>query len=406
MNLLIADQFHSSALEELYTLPLTTHYEPNLTEEELEEKIAEVSILVVRSTPVTAKMIAAAKSLHLIVRAGTEYNTIDVQAASKRGIYVAHVPGKNATAVAELVFGLLLSLDRRIPDAVNSLRNGSWERSPFKKAEGLYGKSIGIAGLGATGKEVAYRAKAFGLRVIAFSRRLTHARAHELGVQAVGSIEELAKQSDILTIHLPLTEKTKGLISQKIFDLLPERAIFINVARAGIVDYHAMRKAIQSHHLRAAIDVYPNEPQEGNNPYASWFVAPVSDQGFLYGTPHIASATDQAQSAIASEVVHIIRSFVLEGYVPHVVNMLHTSSARFQLIIRMKDRAGVLGNTLTVLKKHGIHVEEVINKGFEGGEATCAKLRILSSPSEACLAEIRAIQQVIHLALIPLPNLA
>src|SRR5580658_8358960 len=195
MRLLIADKLHPRAIEELRTLPLDVVYEPELTKETLQSKLPGVGILVVRSTEVTANAIESAKQLHLIVRAGAEYHTIDVRAASKRGIYVSNCPGKNASAVAELVFGLLLSIDRRIPDGVASLRAGKWERTEYGRSEGLLGKTIGIAGLGAVGREVLHRARAFGLLPMVWSRSLTPARAAELGVAYAPSIDELAARS-------------------------------------------------------------------------------------------------------------------------------------------------------------------------------------------------------------------
>src|ERR1700744_825507 len=155
MRLLIADKLHPRAIEELRTLPLEGVYEPELTRESLETRMPGVGILVVRSTEVTAAAIERAKQLNLIVRAGAEFATIDVRAASKRGIFVANCPGRNASAVSELVFGLAIALDRRIPDAVASLRAGKWERGEFGKAEGLVGKTLVIAGMGAIGREVA-----------------------------------------------------------------------------------------------------------------------------------------------------------------------------------------------------------------------------------------------------------
>src|SRR5277367_527492 len=169
MRLLIADKLHPRAIEELRTLPLEVIYDPEVTKESLEAKIGAVGILIVRSTEVTAEAIDKARQLHLIVRAGAEFSTIDVRAASRRGIYVANCPGKNAAAVAELVFGLLLGVDRRIPDAVASLRAGRWERAKYGGAEGLHGKTIGIAGFGAVGREVAARARGFGMHPVAWS---------------------------------------------------------------------------------------------------------------------------------------------------------------------------------------------------------------------------------------------
>jgi D-3-phosphoglycerate dehydrogenase len=407
MRLLIADKLHPRAVEELRTLPIEVRYEPGLTRDDLAGALAGVGILVVRSTEVTAPAIEAARELHLIVRAGAEFRTIDVRAASKRGIYVANCPGKNAAAVAELVFGLILGLDRRIPDAVASLRAGKWERAEYGKAEGLYGKTIGIAGLGAIGREVAVRARAFGLHPLAWSRGLTAQRANELGVTAVSSIDELAQKSDIFTVHLPLTDRTRQIVSRRVLSLLPKGAIFVNAARADLVDYPALREIAAQKNLRLAFDVYPDEPKGKHEYQTTLFDKPADGSAALvYGTPHIAASTDQAQLAIATETVRIIRSFLLEGNVPHVVNVSGATAARFQMVIRMDDKVGTFANVLNVIKRHGINVEEVTNTVFEGGVASCAKLRIVSRPSETCLSEIRAFDEVLHVDVVTLPNFA
>jgi D-3-phosphoglycerate dehydrogenase len=355
---------------------------------------------------VTAAAIDAAKGLNLIVRAGAAYSTIDVRAASKRGIYVANCPGKNASAVVELVFGLMLALDRRIVDAALSLRSGKWERQEYGKAEGLHGKTLGVAGMGQIGREVALRARAFGLHVVAWSRSLTPSRAAELGVGHAGSIEELASRSQILTLHLALNERTRGVVDRRVLGLLPERAIFINTARADLVDQGALLEAVDKRGLRAGLDVYPDEPR-GTRTFAGKDIFRSSPSGGLvYGTPHIAAATDQAQLSIAAETVRIIRSFLLEATVPNVVNVSSSAAARFQLVIRMMDKVGTFANVLAVLKRHGINVEEVTNTVFEGGVAACAKLRLLTRPTEACLAEIKAFSEVLHVDLVTLPMLA
>ncbi len=405
MRLLIADKLHPRAIEELRALPIEVVYEPELTKESLEAKLPGVGILVVRSTEVTAAAIEKAKTLHLIVRAGASYATIDVRAASRRGIYVANCPGKNASAVAELVFGLLVSIDRRIPDAMASLRANKWERAEYGKAEGLYGKTLGIAGLGDIGKEVAARGKAFGFNVIAWSRGLSAARAADLGVGHATSLEDLASRSNILSVHLPLNERTRGIVNKQVLSRLPARAIFVNTARADLVDWAAMREAVDERGLRVGIDVYPDEPRGSSVYENTLFAAASANKGFIYGTPHIAASTDQAQLAIATETVRVIRSFLVEGNVPNVVNVTH-SVANFQVVIRMLDKVGTLANVLSVLKRHGINVEEVTNTVFEGGGASCAKLRVVSRPSEACLQEFRAFDEVLQVDVVTLPNLA
>ncbi len=406
MRLLIADKLHPRAIEELRTLPVTVEYEPDLTREALEAKLPGVGVLIVRSTEVTAKAIEGATSLNLIVRAGANYTSIDTRAASRRGIYVANCPGKNAAAVAELVFGLMVSLDRRIVDAMIGLRGGEWLRAEYGKAEGLYGKTLGIAGLGAIGREVATRAKAFGMPVIAFGKSLTAARAADLGVGWVPSIEDLARKSQVLTLHMQLTERTKKIVSERVLAAMPEHGILINTARAELIDHEALKAAVVNRRLRVALDVVPDEPR-GNTKYPVGFFGPATaDGGFIYGTPHIAASTDQAQLAIASEAVRVVRSFLLEGEVPNVINVLSSSVAHFQVVIRMLDKVGTFANVLNVIKRHGINVEEVTNTIFEGGGAACAKLRVLSRPSEACLREIRAFEEVLHVDVVTLPNLA
>jgi D-3-phosphoglycerate dehydrogenase len=406
MRLLIADKLHPRAIEELRSLPLEVVYEPELTRESLETRLQGVGVLIVRSTEVTAAAINNAKHLNLIVRAGASFNTIDVRAASMRGIYVANCPGKNASAVAELALGMMVALDRRIPDAVASLRAGRWERQEYSKAEGLQGKTLGVAGLGAIGREVAHRAKCFGLNVLAWSRSLTPTRATELGVGWVASLDELASKSHILSLHLALVDRTRRIVNRRVLGLLPERAMVVNTARADLVDNEALFAAAEQRGLRVALDVFPDEPR-GSKTFASpEILKSYPSGGLVYGTPHIAAATDQAQLAIATETVRVIRSFLLEGMVPNVVNVSSSSAARFQIVIRMMDKVGTFANVLAVLKRHGINVEEVSNTIFEGGVAACAKLRLQSRPTEACLAEIKAFDEVLHVDLVTLPMLA
>jgi D-3-phosphoglycerate dehydrogenase / 2-oxoglutarate reductase len=406
MRLLIADKLHPRAIEELGTLPLDVVYEPELTKESLEKRLPGVGILVVRSTEVTEAAIDVAKELNLIVRAGAAYSTIDVRAASKRGIYVANCPGKNASAVIELAFGLMISLDRRIPDAVQSLRSGKWERQEYGKAEGLHGKTLGVAGVGQIGREMALRARAFGLHVVGWSRSLTQSRAAELGIGHAASLEELAARSQILSLHLSLSERTRGIVDKRVLAQLPERATLLNTARADLVDAAALFESVERRGLRVGLDVYPDEPRGSRSFPGGGMFRSYPSGGLVYGTPHIAAATDQAQLSIATETVRIIRSFLLEATVPNIVNVSSSAAARFQLVIRMMDKVGTFANVLAVLKRHGINVEEVTNTVFEGGAAACAKLRLLTRPTEVCLAEIKAFSEVLHVDLVTLPMLA
>jgi D-3-phosphoglycerate dehydrogenase len=394
MKLLIADKLEEEAVSALKALPnLEVVSNPTVSKDALPQALAGVHVLVVRSKEVRAPAIEAAKQLALIVRAGAGTNTIDVEVASARGVYVANCPGKNAIAVAELAVGLMLALDRRLPDATASLKSGRWEKGEFGKADGLFGKRLGIAGLGPIGREVAVRARALGLKVSAWSRSLTHEGARELGLERAESLVALAAHSDILSIHLALKKETRGAISGEVLGALPDRAMVINTARAEVLDYAALRQAIATKGLRVGLDVFPNEPEGGS----AAFQDDLLQLPGVVGTPHVGASTQQAQLAIAAETVRIVRSFLETGSVPNCVNLAVRSPVRCQLIVRHFDRVGVLASVLGVIKKHGINVEDMANTPFEGHQAAVAKLSLASLPTEECLREIeQSSGDVIH----------
>ena len=402
MRLLIADKMDLLALEELKVLGIEIVSRPELTKDTLPDALEGVGILVVRSTEVTEKAISAGKQLNLIVRAGVGVNTIDVPAASARGVYVANCPGKNAAAVAELTMGLILSLDRRLADATADLRAGRWEKTRYSAARGLLGRRIGLAGLGAIGHEVLTRARGFGLVPHAWSRSLSAARAQKLDVVHARSLEELASRSDVFSVHLSLKPQTKGIVGRKVLEALPDGAIVINASRADLFDYEALQDLIPKKNLRVGLDVFPGEPAGGS----ATFESPLFGAGTVYGTPHIGASTEQAQSAIARETARIIRCFLTEETIPNVVNICATSPARFAIVLRMLDKVGALANTLSVLKRHGINIEEISNTVFDGALATCTKLRVSGRPSDACLKEIAVFDEVLHVDVVALPNLA
>ncbi len=403
MKLLVADKFEERALEELKHLGLELVYEPEVSPEALGQKLAGVGILIVRTKQVTASAIEAGAQLHLIVRAGPGTAGIDVPAASARGIYVAACPGKNAIAVAELTMALIAAIDRRIPDAVAQLRLGRWERTELARAEGLFGKTIGLAGFGAVAREVALRAKAFGMNIVAHGRSLTPQRAAEHGVAHARNLEELASRSQIFSVHLPLTSNTRGAIDKSVLDALPEGSIVINTARPEVVDYAALAAAVESRKLRVGLDVFPEEPGSGS----AQFESPLFQlDGVVYGTPHIGASTKQAEHALAAETVRIVRSFVRTGDVPNCVNVCATSPARYQMVVRSLDKVGVLANVLGVVKRHGLNIEELSSTIFEGATAACTKMRVTGRPSEACVQEIKAFAEVLHVDVVALPNMA
>lgn len=398
MKILIADKFSEKHLEAFGQLGLEVQYLPALGADDLPAKLAGVHILVVRSTEVTARAIEAADALTLIVRAGAGVNTIDRTAASQRGIFVANCPGKNAIAVAELVFGLLLAIDRRIPDQVIDLRAGTWNKKEYGKADGLHGRTFGVVGLGAIGAEVARRARAFGMPVVAWSRSLDDARARELGVERAAAPNDVAAKADVVSLHVALTPQTRELAGDGFFAAMRAGAIFINTARSEVVNTDALARAVKEKGLRVGVDVHPDEPDSGAGTIQSPFAALPG----VYGTHHVGASTRQAEGAIADEAVRIVRSFLERGEVPNCVNLCRRSPAKWQLVVRHFDRVGVLANVLSALRRHGINVEEVDNQIFDGARAACCTIRLGAEPPAECLDEIRGrSDEILHAALIP-----
>src|ERR1044072_1009108 len=247
MLILIADKFEQSGRDGLQAIGCDVSYQPDVKDDSLLNAIKETApdVLVVRGTKVTEPMLDAGP-VKLVVRAGAGFNTIDVAAASKRGIYVSNCPGKNSIAVAELAFALILALDRRIADNVIALRQGEWNKKEFSKARGLFGRTLGLIGVGKIGQEMIPRARAFGMPVVAWSRSLDAERAAELGVELKTSPKDVAATSDIVSVHLALNSETRNFVNADIFNAMPEGSYFINTARGEVVDQQALVAAMRT----------------------------------------------------------------------------------------------------------------------------------------------------------------
>jgi D-3-phosphoglycerate dehydrogenase len=386
MKTLIADKFSVAHVARLNQLGCEVTYKPTAKAEELPGLVAPYKILVVRSKQVTADTIKAGGELALVLRAGAGVNTIDVKTASAHGVFVSNCPGKNSIAVAELVFALLLAIDRRIPDNVAALRAHKWNKKGFSKADGIYGKTLGVVGTGRIGREVITRAHAFGLRTIAWSRSLTPEKAQQLGVERCDSLDELFRQADIVTLHLALKPDTRQLVNAARLALLKPNAILINTARGEVVDQAALRAALQGGKLRAGLDVFDPEPAEAT----ADFDDPILDLPTLYGTHHIGASTEQAQEAIAKEAIRIIQTFVQTGVVLNCVNLAMRTPAKWQLVVRHYDRVGVLAFVMDQIRRTGINIEEVQNVIFEGAAAASCRIQLDAEPSGELLGSIKA----------------
>jgi D-3-phosphoglycerate dehydrogenase len=390
MKVLVADKFEQSGLDGLKAAGCDVVYQPDLKDDSLTQALRDTAadVLVVRGTPVTAAMLEAG-ALSLVVRAGAGYNTIDVATASSRGIYVSNCPGKNAIAVAELAFALLLALDRRVPDNVAELRAGTWNKKEYSKARGLFGRTIGLLGYGNIGHEMAKRAHAFGMPILVWSRRFADGRENVadqmIPMRLATSPQDLAGQSDVLSVHLALNAGTKGLVNASVLDRLKPGSYFINTARGEIVDYAALEKAVRERDIRVGLDVFAAEPAGATGEFKDAIVA----LRHVYGTHHIGASTDQAQEAIALEAVRIVASYKETGKVPNVVNLAKKTPATHMLVVRHHDRPGVLAHVFDCLRSGNINVQETENVIFEGAQAAVARINLDGAPSEALLKQIQ-----------------
>jgi len=386
MRILIADKFPETHLEQFKRLGCEVTYNPTVKAEDLPKHIAGHKLLIVRSKQVTGETLKAADQLGLVLRAGAGVNTIDVKTASMLGIFVTNCPGKNSIAVAELVFALLLGLDRRIFDNTAALRAHKWNKKEFSKADGIYGKTLGVIGVGSIGREVITRANAFGLHVIAWSRSLTPEKAEALGAEHCKDVDEIFRRADVISLHTALKPETKKLVNAARIALMKPNAILINTARGEVVDQAALKAALEAKKIRAGLDVFDPEPAEGTGDFND----PILDLPGLYGTHHIGASTEQAQDAIATEAVRIVETFLHTGVVLNCVNLAKRTPAQWQLVVRHYDRVGVLAFVMDLIRRAGINIEEVQNVIFEGATAASCRIQLKSEPSRELLDSIKS----------------
>lgn len=324
MKVLIADKFADHGVAALREAGCTVKVDPSLKDMALTNAVRETACeaLIVRSTKVTAEMLDASPEFRLVIRAGSGYDTIDVEAATKHNIRVCNCPGMNSVAVAELTLGMMIALDRRIVDEAVDLRNGVWNKKEYGKARGLKGRTLGVVGLGRIGYEVAKRAKAFDMNLI-YSDVVDYPQVEkELGIRKV-SFEEVLKESDFVALHVPGGEKTRHMISKRQFDLMKPTAFLINCARGGIIDEVALAEAVREGKIAgAALDVYEIEPAATDKEFKD----PIPKVPRVYGTHHVGASTEQAQNAVGDEAVRIVRGVLEEGKFINCVNLTKPAS--------------------------------------------------------------------------------
>ncbi len=402
MKVLIIDKFEQSGIDGLEHLGCEVTVRTDLTTETLPAAVAasDAEILIVRGSKVPAAVFEKAKKLSLVVRAGAGYDSIDVVAASAKGVFVANCPGKNAIAVAELAWALILSCDRRVPDQTMDLRAGKWRKKEYSKAAGLFGRTLGIVGLGQIGQEIARRGLAFGMHVVAWSRSLTEEKADSLGVDYASNIVNLAKMSDVISVNVASSADTANLINEQFCNAMKQGAYLINTSRGNVVDEAALANAIRTKGVRAGLDVFSNEPAGGEAPFSN----PLVSESCVFGTHHVGASTDQAQNAIAKETVRVVAEYVRTGRVLNCVNRAAATPATCLLTVRHINRPGVLAHIFYTLGQGGINVEEMENIIYEGTKAACARIQLDQMPRAEHLTAICANDAVLSANLTNLPS--
>lgn len=351
MKVLIADKVSPTCAEVLRRAGFEVEHRPGLGPAELRAAVADVAGLVVRSdTRVTEEILAAAPALKVVGRAGAGVDNIDVPAATRRGILVMNAPGENTISAAEHTLSMILSLVRRIPAADRSMRAGKWERGAVFMGVELYGKTLGILGVGKVGREVAARAQAFGMDVLGYDPLLTPDAAARIGVVAL-PFEEVLERSDILTLHLPLTDDTRHLIDRDALKRCRPGVRLVNVARGGVLDETALLEALQSGHVAgAALDVFEHEPPQGS---------PLLALDQVIMTPHLGASTQEAQEKVAVRIAEQIAAYLKDGTVTGAVNAEGTDPRLMGALAPWRDLCERLGRLLSALGR-GPFTEVVI----------------------------------------------
>ena len=312
MRVLVTEKLSEAGLE-LLRKDLQVDVRLDLASGDLASEIAPYDALVVRSqTQVTSEVIAAAESLKVVARAGIGLDNVDVEAATRRGVMVVNAPQSNIVSAAEHTIALLLAQARNVPQANAALKDGRWERAAFEGVE-VQGKTLGIVGLGRVGALVAQRAAAFGMRIIAFDPYVPKERAKEMGIELMPTLEALLVQADFITVHLPRTPDTEGLIGERELALVKEGARLVNTARGGIVDEVALAKALEDGRLGgAALDVFADEPTTDS---------PLFGFEQVVVTPHLGASTTEAQDKAGTSVAEMVRLALSGEFVPFAVNV-------------------------------------------------------------------------------------
>lgn len=395
MKILVACPLPDSAIADLRTLGVDTVYEPALPAERLRTALGGVAVLVTDEKRVAPETIERADSLQLIVHAGVGAGEIALEEASAQGVFVANCPTQHAYAVAELALGLLLALDRQVVESTVALREERWCRNEFMHARGLRGRTLGILGFGDIGRCLVRRARAFGLKIVAWAPGLTTEFPDLPDVEFCNWPRELARASDFVVVLDYGDEEPQRIVDTDFLNSFREGAYLIHVGRPNAVDEEALYDAIPRRKLRVAMDVRSYEPAVDN----ARFRCKLCTRPNVIGTQHTSAITEQAREAVGGEVVNIVRTFLVSGEVPNCLNLAERSPATWQLMLRVRDQVGVMAAILDAIRADGINAEEVVSRVFTGAKAAWCTVALDERPSTEALEAIRALDDVLHLDL-------
>ncbi len=350
-RVLIADQLSPAAVAIFKERGLATDVKVGLSKEELEKIIKDYDGLAVRSaTKVTEKVIAAAAKLKVVGRAGIGVDNIDVKAATAKGIIVMNTPFGNSITTAEHALSLMMALARQIPEADRSTQTGKWEKSKFMGVE-LYAKTLGVIGCGNIGSIVADRALGLKMRVVAYDPFLSPERAMELGVEKV-ELDELLRRADFITLHTPLTDKTKNIIDAAALEKTKKGVRIVNCARGGLVDEAALAAALKTGQVAgAAFDVFEVEPAKAS---------PLFGLSNVICTPHLGAATSEAQENVALQVAEQMADYLLKGAITNAVNFPNITAEdapRLRPWVKLAEQLGLFAGQLTETSIKGVRLE-------------------------------------------------
>ena len=395
MKILVACELIEGAVSDLRRIVPDVVYEPGLAGEALRNRLAGVGILVVGDQRVGREVIDRCESLQMIIRAAEGPGEVAIDDASVQGIFVTHCPSKYANAIAELLFGFLVALDRSLVEHANAIRAERWDRVGAGAANGLAGRTLGILGAGPSAQAVARLAQSFGMNVVAWWPNASNKSEPDPAIQLCNYPREVAEAAQaVCLLDVPPSEHAP-IVDRSFLETLTPGSLIVHLGPSHAIDEAALIQVARERGLRVALDSFEGEP---HGEQAS-FENPVAQIPGAIGSPQIGPLTRQAREAVAHEVVRIARGFLVGGEVHNCINLMERSPATWQLVLRVRDQVGVMASILDAIRADGVNAEEITSRVFIGAKAAWCSISLDERPSKEALNSIRALPDVMHLEL-------